>query len=325
MKKNLIINLTIILVLLLAGFLVSHNDSRNYQRLMDRGDIHDGALIFPSKSKQSIPAALQKMQQKRLRNFQIYFIQKKNPDLSYVYMSQHLTKVPMTNGRYFTENDFQSTIPFIILGQDLYKNAYKPQAQAYYQLHGDYYSVIGAAGMANTKKLNRHIFISASPNQHNQTQIRHYQIVVDGNILHHPQHLKQMQHILGAHYSYRSANQINNVRQTWWTRWGLTFFGLIALALIILVLCWFVQVPMLNLLKTTPLKGDLLADFQLGSWFKFFLTEAVTFVIAALLVFLKIPLISKKIMILYFVVLFAVVNLVAVCRILINNKKGLMN
>lgn len=325
MKKNLIINLTIIFILILAGFLVSHNDTRNYQRLMDRGDIHDGALIFPSKSKQSIPTVLKKMQQKRLHNFQIYFIQKKNPDLSYVYMSQHLTKVPMTSGRYFTENDFQSPIPFIILGQDLYKVAYKPQAQVYYQLYGNYYSVIGAAGMNNTKKLNQHIFISASPNQHNHTQIHHYQVVVDGNILHHPQNLKKMQHILDSHHSYRSANQINNVRQTWWTRWGLTLFGLFALALIILILCWFVQVPMINLLKNTPLKGDLLADFQLGSWFKFFITEAVTFVIAALLVFLKIPLISKKIMILYFVVLFVVVNLVAICRILINNKKGLTN
>ncbi|WP_181190531.1 hypothetical protein, partial [Bombilactobacillus bombi] len=288
--------------------------------LMDRGNIQEGALIFPSRSRQSIPGVLRKTEAHNLHNFQIYFIQKSNPNLSYVYMSQHLTKVPMSSGRYFNANDFASPIPFVILGQDLYKTAYKPQTQPYFQLNNNYYSVVGAAGMSNTKKLNRHIFISASPKQHNKTQIRHYQVVVDGNILHHPQHLHQLQHLLKASHPYRSANQINNIRQTWWMRWGVTLFGLIIVALLIVVLCWFIQIPMINLLKNTPLHGDLLIDFQIGNWFKFFLTEAITFGLGGLLVFWKIPVISTRYLIIYFVTLFIMVNIIAAIRIIISTQ-----
>lgn len=317
MKKNVLINLVVIIVLLVAGLLVSKNDMRNYQRLMDRGNIQDGALIFPSRSQQSIPTALRKMQAHNLHDFQIYFIQKKNPNLSYVYMSKHLTKVPMNSGRYFSENDFASPIPFVVLGKDVYKNTYKPQTQPYFQMDNNYYSVIGSVGMTNTKKLNRHIFISTSPNQYDKTQLKHYQIVVDGNILHHPQHLKQMQHILKAHHLYRSANKINNIHQTWWIRWGVTLFDLLALAIVVIILCWFAQVPMIQLLKNTPLRGDLLADFQLGNWFKFFLTEAITFIIAAAIIFLKIPIISTRYMSLYLFTVFIVVNIIAAIRIFI--------
>lgn len=320
MKRTIVLNILMICLLVLAGVVVSKNDLRNYQTLMDRGNIREDALIFPSRSRQSIPTVLRKFEQKNVQHYQINFIQKKNPNLSYVYMSHNVKTLPMTNGRFFSASDFQSPIPFVVLGRDLGKKTYKPQYQAYYQLNHNYYSVIGYTGLSNTTKLNQHIFISTSPQQHNHTQIRHYQIVIDGQLLNHPQKLKKVQAILHASYPYRSANQINNIKQSWWQRWGWTLLILSGIAFLVLFLSFFVQIPAVQLLKRSLLNGDLLLDFQFGNWLKFVITEIVTFGVALIIIFAKIQIVSWKYFMLYLIFLFIAVILLAAFQLLINHK-----
>ncbi|UQS81506.1 hypothetical protein MOO45_04590 [Bombilactobacillus folatiphilus] len=77
MKRTIILNFLIAVLLIFAGFAVSHNDMRNYHNLMDRGNIQENALIYPTKSHQSIPGVLRKFEKANLKKYQIYFIQKK--------------------------------------------------------------------------------------------------------------------------------------------------------------------------------------------------------------------------------------------------------
>ncbi|NVY95828.1 hypothetical protein HU830_01215 [Lactobacillus sp. DCY120] len=309
MKKTILYNILIIIFLVWSAVLVSHSDTRNYQRLLERGNIREGAVIFPSRSQQSIPQALQKLQKRHLDQLQIYFIQKKNPNVSYVYMPEVLRSTPITKGRFFIKSDFQSPIPFVILGKDLYQKAYHPQAQRYYQIGQRYYSVIGATGINDHNKLNQHIFISASPQQNNRTQIRHYQIVVDGPILNHPQKLKQLQTAFHARKPARSVNRINNIKQTWWTRWGDTLCSLSVTALVILILGWLSQIPAVHSVKASALQNGLLSTFKLETWFKFFLGQVITFAIAGLIAFNKVQIISWRYLFLYFGVVFILLNL----------------
>ncbi|UQS81505.1 hypothetical protein MOO45_04585 [Bombilactobacillus folatiphilus] len=235
-------------------------------------------------------------------------------------MSHAQTKLPMTNGRFFSASDFQSPISFAVLGRDVAKTVYKPQYQAYYQLNDNYYSVLGVTGLKSTKKLNRHIFISTSPQQSNKTQLRHYQVVVDGPILRHSQQLKTMQKLIRARTPYRSANQINNVTQGWWTRWGGTFLILGAIAILVVILSSFVQIPTLRLLHNLNVQGDFLFDFQFGKWLQFIVTEAVVFGIALVLISVKIQIISWKYLFIYFLLLYIVVILLSALSTLLRHK-----
>ncbi|UQS83555.1 hypothetical protein [Bombilactobacillus thymidiniphilus] len=308
MKKTIIINILIACLLVVAGSVVAKNDTRNYHTQMDRGNIQDGALIFPSRSKQSIPQALRSLEKKHLKNYQIYFIQKRNPNLSYVYMSQTISRLPMDSGRYFTESDFRSAIPFAILGQSIYKKAYKPQSQAYYKVNNDYYSVLGSTGLKSTNNLNKHVFISASPQQKNKTKLKNYQIVVDGAILKHPQKLQKLQKVIKAKHSYRSANHINNIQQNWWTRWGIMIFFLLALAIIIIILNLVMQA---TLFKEQPLLHG-----QWRNWFKSITLQAVTFGLALILISSQIQIISWKYFTFYLLSVYLVVLLATALQLL---------
>ena len=324
MKKTIWINVLIIFLLFCAGRLVAQNDTRNYQNLMDRGNISNQAMNLVTHSRKSIPGILRKIDQQKITNLQLYFVSKHDPNLSYVYMPKKLKKLPMTSGRFFVKSDFQSPIPFVVLGQTVAaQTAYKPQSQSYYQLRQNYYSVIGVTGLNNTKNLNQHVFISTSPKQHDHTQLRNFQIIVDGEILHYPKQLQQLKKAFKARQIYRINNHLNPKSQTWWNRWGQTLIYLGIIALLVLSLTTLLQVPTVRAVKISALRGDLLTDYQLENWFKFLLTQIVVFVAAGGLVFWRLQLLSWNYLLLYFLALFTLVNLGALIQIFfINFQKG---
>lgn len=322
MKKTIFINILIACLLVFAGVVISKEDSSNYQNLMNRGNIYEGALIYPTKSKQTVPHVLKRIKQKKITGFQMYFIKKSDPNISYVYMSRDIKELPMNTGRYFTKQNFDSQIPFVILGSEKFKTVYKPQTQPYYKIGNKFYSVLGSVGFKNTDQLNNHVFISTSPKQKSKAKVKNYQVVLDGEVLRHPENITKIKHVLRAKKPYRSANHINHIQQSWLSHWGIATSLLLVIAIAVLVLSWFVQVPSLNVIKNTILTGDLLTDFRLGNWLKFFIAELITFIISFAIVSFKIVIISWNVFDIYMIGLFIIVNLLAGLRFLMSSNNG---
>ncbi|MBZ1504903.1 hypothetical protein JYG89_05715 [Latilactobacillus curvatus] len=190
--KKIILDCLLVGLTVLGMLTISQRAKTNYSQRLNHNSLSENAVIFNSKSQQSIQKTIQKIDAAKLSHFQIQF----NVDsrFSYVYAKGKLSSVPLKDGRFFSSYDFKSQIPVVVAGQSRLAELYKPASQAYYQDHGRYLSVIGVVGTNQTTTLDQHIFVSTSPEfVLNDRPLNKVTVLVDG-----PQmgaHLKTYQKI----------------------------------------------------------------------------------------------------------------------------------
>ncbi len=212
---------------------ISQRAKTNYSQRLNHNSLSENAVIFNSKSQQSIQKKpFKKIDAAKLSHFQIQF----NVDsrFSYVYAKGKLSSVPLKDGRFFSSYDFKSQIPVVVAGQSRLAELYKPASQAYYQDHGRYLSVIGVVGTNQTTTLDQHIFVSTSPEfVLNDRPLNKVTVLVDG-----PQmgaHLKTYQKIFKTtKHSYLTPKTTPLVGVNW-LRQNAGVIAVIAVLMIIAV------------------------------------------------------------------------------------------
>ncbi|WP_235700570.1 hypothetical protein [Companilactobacillus nodensis] len=110
--KKIISSIIILIVVLLTGVSISKSDSIKYNNTMNRLGMSDGAVVLKTHSKKSLVTAVKDLDKQKLSSYQIIFFDKDNSDFGYIYSHKKANKIPVTSGRYFSQSDFSSQIPF---------------------------------------------------------------------------------------------------------------------------------------------------------------------------------------------------------------------
>jgi hypothetical protein len=174
----------IALVYFATLWLMGQHDRSTYQIQLDHGGLSEDALIFNAKSNLNMQQLVKKLSQRNYDNYQVQFIDPAQEQVSYIYAKHPKTNISMISGRNFNTSDYNSPLPFAIVGQDWVDNLYKPQVQAYLFDHERYVAVIGQVGTSGESSLNTHRFISVSPLQTtNPTPIKNLEVIADGTLV----------------------------------------------------------------------------------------------------------------------------------------------
>ncbi|BDR56292.1 hypothetical protein [Xylocopilactobacillus apis] len=170
--------------------------SQNDKRAINNNGLSPNALVFPTKSSESLRSALAKIEHSTQDDdqFQLQFIT--SSDIVYIYDKGITLNLPLNEGRKFSNEDFIADVPLAIVGKDVKKNVYLNQLQNYYILGKKYISIIGFTGFRETKQLNSKVFISV--NSHNLPQnvkLKQLTVVGDGpKIIEHSNKFRKIFH-----------------------------------------------------------------------------------------------------------------------------------
>lgn len=190
--KKLVLDVLFVGVVVLGLLVISQRAKSMYSERLNHNSLSQKAVIFKTKSHQSIQSTIQAIDQTKLNNFQVQF--NVNNHLSYVYAKGKQANVPLKDGRFFSNYDFKSRIPVVVVGQSRVNELYQPASQAYYQTKNRYLSVIGVVGTNQTTSLDQHVFISASPEfVLNNRALNQVTVLVDDQQI--GSHLKEYQKI----------------------------------------------------------------------------------------------------------------------------------
>lgn len=216
-KRKLILDLAMALTVFLTIWFVGQHDRNTYQIQLDHGGLSQDAMVFQTNSKQTMRQVVSKLAKRQYSHYQVQFMDKTHPHLSYIYGQQPESNLSMINGRNFNDDDYDSPLPFAITGQGLTASLYKPQEQAYVHLHKRYIPVIGTVGTSGNSPLNQHVFISLSPQQSVlKTPIQSLQVVADGSLVNkHKTAFKKMVHAYSIKTYVPKTKGENQYR-----RWG---------------------------------------------------------------------------------------------------------
>ncbi|KRN29502.1 hypothetical protein IV38_GL000387 [Lactobacillus selangorensis] len=191
-KRKLILDLLLAILAFGCVFLFGHQDQSNYTSQLNRNGLSNSAVVIRTHSHQTLQTTVKKLDAAHLKQYQVQFAPSKS--LSYFYGEGKFTNIPELSGRFFTDDDFKSQIPVVVVGQNLTKQLYAPTSQSYLYLHHRYLSVVGTVGTQSKSALNDHTFISISPEYvFDNRQLRHVKIYADGaNLTGNQKQLKQI-------------------------------------------------------------------------------------------------------------------------------------
>lgn len=229
--KKLALDLLLMLVTLLGLFLISQRAQAIYSQRLNHNSLSQKAVIFKPKTKQSIQATLQAIEKTQLDNFQIQF--NVNQHFSYIYAQGKVSSVPIKDGRFFSNYDFKSSVPVVVVGQDRVKDLYQPASQAYYQYQKRYLSVIGVVGSSQATSLDQHVFVSTSPQYVlNDRPLNQVTVLVDDQQI--GAHLKTYKKIFKtSKISYLTPKSTPLLGLNWLKSNSLVILGLLGLVLVL--------------------------------------------------------------------------------------------
>lgn len=301
--KKVISSIIIFFVVLLAAVAISRNDSVKYNNNMNRLGMSESATVLKTSSKQNLTNAVKKLSKADLVNYQIIFFDKNNSNFGYLYSNHTLHKLPTVNGRYFSQSDFKSEIPFAVRGQQSDIPSYKPQSQQYIKTGKRYVSVIGTIGFNNAKILNEQTLVSISPVQNNlKVQLNDVVPVIDGAVLSSKTDLAKLKKTLKVSSTHKyspqtddfSAIQTNSSGNMYIISLLLTFIVAIAVEIYILL-------PLRFDVKKTKLTGDLKNNYRNGLLIRYLLFTMIPYLAAFLWTKWKIVIISHQTFNLYLI------------------------
>lgn len=241
MKRKIFLDL---LLALLTGLLVlcfQQDEQRNSISQLNRNGLSENSLQINQHKKMAVEPLIKSLAASKLTNFQIQFIAKDNPNFSYVYAKGKTNEnLPVLSGRTFNTNDYQSEVPFVVLGKNQIENTYQPQSQMYYQYQQQYLAVIGTVGTAQTSAINDHTFISLSPEQPDQNLLTSsFRIVYDPVTLN-TAHTKQILKMFQASTATRliDSSTVKRERQGWFERSGILLTQVILIFTFMVIITW---------------------------------------------------------------------------------------
>ncbi|WP_261805589.1 hypothetical protein [Lapidilactobacillus luobeiensis] len=181
MKRRMFLDILLLILTILLVICFQQDEQRNSQSRLDRNGLSENSLIITGGKKIAIAPVIKELAASDLTDFQLQLVDKDDPNFSYVYAKGTSGEsLPTTSGRIFNSNDFQSEVPFVLLGKDRTQEAYRPQSQQYFLSNDRYLAVIGVTGASGNYAINDHIFISLSPQQSDQNLLTNgFRIIYD--------------------------------------------------------------------------------------------------------------------------------------------------
>lgn len=242
MKKKIFLDVILVVLTFLMFLCFRQNEQRNNESRLNRNGLSVNSLIVNGAKDQPLETAVQQIAKSPLKNYQIQFVSQTDPNFSYIYAKGHInSQLPLISGRLFNENDYESEVPFVVLGTDLTKKTYQPQEQSYYLFNNHYYAVIGVTGVTEKSAINQHVFISLSPNQDLSPTVTtsQFRIIYDPTVQK-SSDTKKLQQLLHATGSNRlvDSSSITRERQGWFARSGMIITQVILLLALMIIISW---------------------------------------------------------------------------------------
>lgn len=241
MKRKILLD---ILLAVLTGLLVlcfQQDEQRNNISQLNRNGLSENSLLINHSKKMAVTPLIKSLAASKLTNFQIQFIAKNNPNFSYVYAKGETNEnLPVLSGRTFNSNDYQSEVPFVVLGKNQATNTYKPQSQMYYRYQENYLAVIGTVGTSRSSAINDHTFISLSPEQPDQKLLTSsFRIVYDPTTLNNSQTKQILKLFQGSKATRLIDNStVKRERQGWFERSGILLTQVILIFTFMVIITW---------------------------------------------------------------------------------------
>ncbi|AKP66595.1 hypothetical protein [Companilactobacillus ginsenosidimutans] len=294
--KKIISSIIIFFIVLLAAVAISKNDSIKYNNTMNRLGMSEDATVLKTNSKKNVTNVVKKLSESDVGHYQIIFFDKNNNSFGYIYSNHTLKKIPTISGRYFSQTDFKSQIPFAVQGQQSDISSYKPQSQAYIKSGNRYISVIGNIGFNNADILNEQTLVSLSPTQPKiKKTLKDVIPVIDGRAVSSKQDLGKIKKIMRVTSTHKynptsddfSAVQTSNNGNLYIVSLLFTFIAAIAVEIYILL-------PLRFDIKKTQLTGDLKNNYRNGLLIRYLLFTMIPYIAAFLWSQWKIVIISHS-------------------------------
>ncbi|TGD24598.1 hypothetical protein EGT49_02280 [Companilactobacillus suantsaicola] len=321
--KKVISSIVIFLIVLLTGVAISKSDSIKYNNTMNRLGMSDQALVLKTKSKKNLKTVVTQLSEtKKLSSYQLIFFEKSNSDLGYIYSHKKFTKLPITSGRYFSEDDFISQIPFAIQGKNSQLQSYKPQGQAYIDLDDRYISVIGNVGFDGADILNSQTLVSLSPNQpKSKYHLNEVTTVLDGNALSNKDTLTKIKKIMKVKSTHKYVPQTDDFTNVETTNNGEMYLvGIVFLFVLILIVDFYILVPLKYDLSRSHLTGDLKNNYRNGLMVRYLIYTLIPFLAGYFAVNWKIAIISQNTFNMFILVSVLITILVGMSQIIFVKK-----
>ncbi|MFD0897887.1 ABC transporter permease [Loigolactobacillus binensis] len=235
LKRKSLLVLLLALIAFLGVFFFSQMNRVVYQDLLDHAGLSTNAEVISTKSQESIVTANQKLAaKKQLTDYQVQY-HKPHSRTIFIYGAGSFKTLPLISGRFFSDSDFISPVPMVVVGRNVAKKLYTPTDQSYLKYKGHYLSVIGVVGTKKESRLDNMIFISTSTQQSLSNQsLAHYDIHLDGK----PklQHLGTFQRLFQAQTTKKMRPQSTPfvglawLKEYWWFGAALMLIGGLFLA-----------------------------------------------------------------------------------------------
>lgn len=295
--KKIVSSLVIFLIVLLTGVAISKSDSIKYNNTMNRLGMSEEAVVLHTKSKKNLVTAVQELSaKKKVSSYQLIFFQKSNSDIGYIYSHGNINKLPITSGRYFSDDDFISQIPFAVQGKTSEIESYKPQSQAYIKVDNRYISVIGNVGFDGADILNSQTLVSLSPNQpKSKYHLNQVTTVLDGRAISNKESLNKIKKVLHVKSTHKYVPQTDDFTNAETSNNGeLYLVGIVLLFFLIVAVDFYILVPLKFDLSRSHLTGDLKNNYRNGLMIRYLLYTLVPFAAGFAAVNWKIVIISHS-------------------------------
>lgn len=316
MKRFLLIDLLIILLAVLAGLVWSSHDQNEYAEQLDHLGLPENALVFKSSQNLAVSDVLAKFKAAKFNHYQLQF--QTTGHVSYISEKGIDATLPIDSGQWFSQADFESQLPIVVVGKNQYDKLYMGGNQRYYVADNQYLPVIGSVGVRHTSALNDHIFISATPSKaFNALRLNQVTVMASGTTLN--RHVKQLENLFHAkskRLKYGSAN-----KQSWWWRNGSTLAFLALIAVGMSILAWLMPIIKLNQVKVT-LTSPLKRQFRTGLLFQLGRHAAVALAIGGLIAITQFYLTGYWHLIISLIILFIVFVGVSIISLNRQLRKG---
>lgn len=179
-KRKFVFVIYIALLAFLSVYLFFKIQERDIIIRLNNNNLSLDAYKVIPKQKSSLAAFNEKVKNTNaLDDVQIHYQSKQDPHVTYFYGKGDYAVPPMVSGHFFSNSDFDSAVPLLVVGKNYQDKLYQPKDQAYLKLNGQYVPVIGIMGEQYTSDLDDQIFIAASAQTLTELNTSQYRIVLD--------------------------------------------------------------------------------------------------------------------------------------------------
>ncbi|WP_125570396.1 ABC transporter permease [Lacticaseibacillus songhuajiangensis] len=228
LRRNLIVDVCILIIAILSGLVWSSNDQSRYADLLSHGGMSESAYVYNSKSSRTMRRAVELLDQnKTLQNYQVQFAP--NSKTSYFFAKGSYTGVPLLSGHMMSSADYKSTLPVAVVGKNVAAQSFSTATQKYLHRDGTYIPITGVVGTSRKNALNDHVFISASSTRTTfNPELKDVEILVDGADA---QHTHILSKIFGGATPRRIISSNAQKHDNWWERNGFALLAMVGLSI----------------------------------------------------------------------------------------------